>query len=172
MTYSNDMSIAPQSKVDQALGRRWCMHAEIKGTDASVQLRARLEQTVRRAPSSRAVVVRFDRASVVVTFSSYGDGPGQAHQDGFEFLESVGVPDTAKYTLEQVPVSSIAPPLPDLIGVKEVARLLRVTRQRASEIARAPGRYPKPVTRVEATPLWLLEEVREFASTNGVGAES
>jgi hypothetical protein len=43
--------------------------------------------------------------------------------------------------------------LPDLVGVAEVARLLNVSKQRASELARSPE-FPRPIEVLAAGPIW------------------
>lgn len=55
------------------------------------------------------------------------------------------------------------PTLPQLIGVQELATLLDVTKQRASELARA-SHFPSPVTTLASGPIWLEPVVREFVA--------
>lgn len=43
--------------------------------------------------------------------------------------------------------------VPELVGVAEVAQILKVSKQRASELARSPG-FPKPFALLASGPVW------------------
>jgi hypothetical protein len=53
------------------------------------------------------------------------------------------------------------PAFPQLLGVTEVARLLGVTRQRASAIQTSAG-FPAPVARLATGPVWTLPSISRF----------
>jgi len=53
-------------------------------------------------------------------------------------------------------------PIPQLLGVAEVANLLKVSRQRASELAQSEM-FPPPVARLSAGPIWLRTSIVAFA---------
>jgi len=53
--------------------------------------------------------------------------------------------------------------VPDLLGVAELAALLKVSRQRASELARARG-FPKPVVTLKAGPVWRRSTVARYTT--------
>lgn len=53
--------------------------------------------------------------------------------------------------------------LTNLVGVSELAKLLDVSRQRASELARS-RQFPKPIAVLASTPVWLEDAVKQFAS--------
>jgi hypothetical protein len=53
-------------------------------------------------------------------------------------------------------------PIPQLVGVAEVANLLKVSRQRASELAQS-AMFPPPVARLSAGPIWLRSSIVAFA---------
>lgn len=56
-----------------------------------------------------------------------------------------------------------APTFPSVIGVSELSRILGVSRQRASELARA-AHFPKPFAELASGPVWLEPTVRRFVS--------
>lgn len=51
--------------------------------------------------------------------------------------------------------------LPELVGVSELARMLDVSRQRASELART-DRFPDPIAELDAGPVWIRLAVEAF----------
>lgn len=53
--------------------------------------------------------------------------------------------------------------VPDLIGVAELAQLLNVSRQRASELARSRG-FPKPLVTLKAGPVWRRSSVARYTA--------
>ena len=55
------------------------------------------------------------------------------------------------------------PTFPNVIGVSELSRMLGVSRQRASELARA-GHFPKPFVQLASGPVWLEPTVHRFVS--------
>ena len=50
----------------------------------------------------------------------------------------------------------------ELVGPKEVADLLGVSRQRVTQLARQPG-FPKPVAVLKAGKIWDADEIRAWA---------
>lgn len=61
------------------------------------------------------------------------------------------------------------PPVPELVGVSEIAQLLAddgapVTRQRASAVARRPD-FPEAVARLASGPVWTEDSVRNFVES-------
>jgi hypothetical protein len=62
---------------------------------------------------------------------------------------------------EEVDLELSRPSFPQLVGVTEVARLLDVTRQRASILAQG-AEFPAPVAVLAAGPVWTLPSVRRF----------
>jgi predicted DNA-binding transcriptional regulator AlpA len=50
------------------------------------------------------------------------------------------------------------PDTPQLVGVAEVAQLLRVSRQRVSELARARN-FPKPIAHLKSGPIWRRTQI-------------
>lgn len=56
------------------------------------------------------------------------------------------------------------PTFPAVIGISELASMLDVSRQRASELARSEH-FPKPFAQLAAGPLWLEPNIRDFVAT-------
>jgi hypothetical protein len=54
-----------------------------------------------------------------------------------------------------------------LVGVQEVAQLLRVTRQRVDAIARSHTDFPEPVGRLAAGRIWRRSAILAWAKRNG-----
>ncbi|MGH2747285.1 MAG: hypothetical protein ACRDKB_05120 [Actinomycetota bacterium] len=55
------------------------------------------------------------------------------------------------------------PTFPNIIGVSELAQILDVSRQRASELARA-AHFPKPFAGLASGPVWLEPTIRRFVA--------
>jgi predicted DNA-binding transcriptional regulator AlpA len=53
--------------------------------------------------------------------------------------------------------------IPQLVGIREIAKFLGVSPQRASELAKS-GSFPRPVTKLASGPVWLEASMRQFAS--------
>ncbi len=56
------------------------------------------------------------------------------------------------------------PSLPELVGVAEVAELLKVSRQRASALARSES-FPSPVVALRSGPVWTRASVNRFVES-------
>lgn len=56
------------------------------------------------------------------------------------------------------------PTFPNVVGVSELAEMLGVSRQRASELARSPG-FPAPFTMLAAGPVWIEPNVSDYIKT-------
>lgn len=56
------------------------------------------------------------------------------------------------------------PTYPSLLGVTELAGILGVSRQRASELARSSS-FPAPFVELAAGPVWIEDNVRHFCET-------
>lgn len=58
----------------------------------------------------------------------------------------------------------LAPAVPELMGLADIAELLGVSRQRARELADTAA-FPDPVQRLRSGPLFIADEVRRFHAT-------
>jgi predicted DNA-binding transcriptional regulator AlpA len=50
----------------------------------------------------------------------------------------------------------------NLAGIREIAELLGVSRQRVNQLAEGKG-FPKPLGRVAAGPVWKLSDIEAWA---------
>jgi hypothetical protein len=64
-------------------------------------------------------------------------------------------------TVEDQEAALATPTFPDLVGVTEAARLLRVSRQRLDQL-RAGSDFPEPIVRLAAGPVWLRSSIEGF----------
>lgn len=64
-------------------------------------------------------------------------------------------------TVEDQEAALGEPTFPDLVGVTEAARLLRVSRQRLDQL-RGSSDFPKPIVRLAAGPVWLRSSIEGF----------
>ena len=71
------------------------------------------------------------------------------------------VVDVRVQTLKQLGRELEAPAIPALAGISEIAEILGVSRQRASELAGSDA-FPKPVANLAAGPVWLGSTVLSF----------
>lgn len=53
---------------------------------------------------------------------------------------------------------------PELVGIAEIADLLKITRQRASALQTRAG-FPLPVAQLRSGPVWRLSDLSAFATT-------
>jgi predicted DNA-binding transcriptional regulator AlpA len=82
------------------------------------------------------------------------------HRVGFP-----GSPEIARIqveTVEQLARSLAEPNIPELAGVAEVSKMLRVSKQRVSELLKG-NRFPRPITVLEASPVWRSTTILRFA---------
>ncbi len=68
-------------------------------------------------------------------------------------------------TMEELERRLNEPPVPELIGVAELAGLLDVTKQRVSYLAKGTAGFPKPFATLAAGPVWLKPTVTRFVET-------
>lgn len=152
-----------------AAGNRWMVHVEVRGDGPAVlAFRSNLETKLDEVPSKRAAVVMMEVGLVSLTFSAFGDNFAMASDDAQLVISSFEVPSSG------LTVNMLAPdelerrrssPFPRLMGVKEVAESLGCSRQWVSELARKDsGDFPRPVSHVQATPIWLGDEVEEWTA--------
>lgn len=100
-----------------------------------------------------------------MTFTVAGDDIASASKAAIKTASRFGTvvglevitTDEADRRLEQ-------PAFPPLAGIREVAELLGVSRQRASELQTRPG-FPAPVALLAAGPVWRVGDLSSFAET-------
>jgi hypothetical protein len=68
-------------------------------------------------------------------------------------------------TAEELDRELAQPAIPPLLGVAELADRLSVTRQRASDLAKASSFPPKPVAVLASGPIWVEPTVTHHLGT-------
>ncbi len=68
-------------------------------------------------------------------------------------------------TMEELDRRLQEPPLPEVVGVAELAQMLRVTKQRVSYLAHAQTGFPRPFATLAAGPVWLKPTLLRFVET-------
>jgi len=58
---------------------------------------------------------------------------------------------------------NLAPQLPEMVGVAEVAAMLGVSRQRVSALTRTHDNFPPPLVELAAGPIWQRSAIEAFA---------
>ena len=119
--------------------------------------------------------VSYGRHTMSARFYVAAESPTKAADSGLGLLLSalrkVG-PRTPLTSVVGVEVQAIhdldraldEPNLPDLVGVDEVAKMLEVSKQRASELARRAN-FPKPIARLASGPVWKKASIARHART-------
>jgi hypothetical protein len=128
------------------------------------------------ALSDHAPAVSVGSGEMSVRFFVRADSPWQAIKEGMAFFDKgalrADIPRLASHitkaeawkadTLRRWVAKPDSIEMAKLVGVAEVAEILGVTRQRASEISRKRD-FPAPLTTLAATPIWLASSVERFA---------
>ena len=65
-------------------------------------------------------------------------------------------------TVEDQETALGEPSFPDILGVTEAARLLRVSRQRVDQLRAEHPDFPKPIVRLASGPIWLRSSIEGF----------
>lgn len=100
------------------------------------------------------------------------DSPLRAAESGFRLFRSAlekaniktpqyQVADVEIQSLEDLDRKLMESTIPDLIGVAELAKILRVSKQRASGLARIPD-FPKPIARLASGPVWKKTAIARY----------
>jgi nucleotide-binding universal stress UspA family protein len=79
----------------------------------------------------------------------------------------LGLESFALHSRREYDTTILRPEVPPLMGISEIAKRLKVSRQRASQLARE-GRFGEPLTRLDATPVWSADTIDAvLAGTHG-----
>lgn len=133
------------------------------------------------ALKGHAPAVSYSPHTISVRFCVDADSPGRASQSGLRLAHSalkkagIEIPPARIVGCE---IQSLAgldrelgePNVPDMVGVAELAKLLKVSKQRASELARVRD-FPKPFVVLESGPVWrkstLVSHLRRWRRQPG-----
>lgn len=130
------------------------LHAVVSGRPVEGPPRYGVRLSVEAESPEAAITTGVDHVRAAATEAGLPDWP-VVHVDCM-------TEDELDRSIEQ-------PPVPELVGVSEIARLLAedgaaVTRQRASAITRR-GDFPEPVARLASGPVWTRDSVRNFVES-------
>jgi len=84
-------------------------------------------------------------------------------------VDDAGLPASSIVRVETITEAELdrelaRPAFPELVGVGEIAELLGVTRQRASEVQTREG-FPAPVARLKSGPVWTRASITTFVES-------
>jgi hypothetical protein len=120
-----------------------------------------LEELARYAPALSFAANRLD-VRFSVDASSASDAFAQALKLFDKALPGAETVRAEIETAEELDRALAASNVPELVGVAELADLLNVSRQRASELARS-REFPKPWVVLKAGPVWKRSSIARFA---------
>ncbi len=68
-------------------------------------------------------------------------------------------------TMEELERRLQEPAIPEVVGVKELADMLKVSKQRASELARTESGFPKPIQVLASGPVWIKPSILKYCES-------
>lgn len=119
-----------------------------------------------------APVVSYGLHVMSVRFCVHADSPDRAAKDGLMVakfaMHRAGLGSEGIVAFEISDRSDLArtleePNVPDLIGVDELAKILKVSKQRASELAKRRD-FPRPIVRLASGPVWKKSTIARFVA--------
>ncbi len=145
----------------------WSVLIEADGSDTigDAEVEALIDALATYAP-----VVSYGRGSLSVRLTVEADSVRHAIDNALDVVTSSPTVDGATIVrVEAQTDESLSQELgidavPDLIGVAELANLLHVSKQRASELARRPD-FPAPRDVLAAGPIWSRATVLQYVRT-------
>jgi len=151
--------------------RQWNVRFEINRPE--VTLTEDHADQVMAALASYGSSVSYSSHTLSARFCVEANSSQRAHQSGLRLFRSalqktgVRIPAGSPIECEIMAAEDLdrvlaEPNVPDLVGVDEVARMLDVSKQRASQLAKKPE-FPKPVVRLASGPVWKKVAVARFA---------
>ena len=123
------------------------------------------------ALSSHSPSVSYGPHAMSARLCVEADSPKRALDSGLSLLRSAlkardllsGIVGAEVQALDDLDKSLQDPSMPDLVGVDEVAKMLEVSKQRASELAKRQD-FPKPIARLAAGPVWKKAAIARHVS--------
>jgi len=132
---------------------------------ANYRIHPTMHDQVAKSFAGRGPVMAQGPDTIRVVFGVTGPDIRTAQKDAIETAEDVvallGLPESplnsVKVCLQYSEVHGSAV----LVGLREVASILGVSRQRAVQLTQRPD-FPAPIQRLRATPVWIESEIRSF----------
>jgi hypothetical protein len=123
------------------------------------------------ALADRSPAVSFDTHSISARFSLLADSPETATQEGLNAFmmamrEAGARGEVERIRFEMEPAEDLDRRVlesnaPDLVGVHEIAELLGVTKQRASDLASSDG-FPRSVANLASGRVWRKSDIARY----------
>lgn len=138
---------------------------EIEALSGDLRLDDDLADSVIEALAPNAPAVSFDSKRLSVRFNVKAATETEAFTEGDRLFRKA-MPGAQPVrveleTVEELDRELAASDVPDLVGVAELAALLHVSRQRASELAQS-REFPKPWVVLRSGPVWKRSTVARF----------
>lgn len=123
-----------------------------------------------------AIALEQDGSGIGVSMNLTADSPAEVSSRASSIVEqalgrimhqsgkprnALAVVEIEAKTLERLEREIETPNYPDLCGITELARMIGVTRQRASALAASPG-FPRPLAVLASGPVWPKAWVQRF----------
>lgn len=116
--------------------------------------------------------VSYGGSTLSARFCVKADSPSRAVVSGLRALRSgmraagiksseFKVSGAEIQSLEELDRKLMEPNVPDLIGVAELAKILEVSKQRVSDLARG-HEFPRPIARLASGPVWKKSALARF----------
>lgn len=127
-------------------------------------------ETLLEELADHAASVSYAPRAIAVRMFVEGTAPEEAIRVGLRVfsrsLKRAGIDASSIVDVEAQAWHDLAraidePNIPELVSVSEVARILEVSRQRVSELARSPE-FPAPVARLAVGPIWKKSAILRF----------
>jgi hypothetical protein len=118
------------------------------------------------APHRAAVAASPGRVSATMSAPGYETSDAAANAVGYmrSALRRGDVVAVEVLTEAEADARLAQPAFPELVGIAEIANLLGVSRQRASELQTRDG-FPAPVAVLRSGPVWRKGDLTSFAAT-------
>jgi len=144
----------------------WRVRADAVGTQP---LDPRVVMLIRDALHRLGVQVTFDRYGLTIRVTVEASSPHEAAQKAMDLVRGA-LPDPRILMPVRLEVAEelASAPSPsgaaEIIGIAELATMLLVTKQRASELAKSPE-FPRPLAILKAGPVWTRASVARYLTT-------
>lgn len=149
------------------MAREWSVAVEAHG-DAFKRNDEDLADNILDAFSGRSPSVRTGHGHLSFRFDVQADNAKEAFKQAWVLVRTALPTLEPNWmcleTVEDLKNRLMEPYTPDLVGVAEVAKLLGVTKQRASDLVHA-DHFPPPVATLAAGPIWRRSQLARFANS-------
>jgi hypothetical protein len=128
----------------------------------------RTAKLIRDALQRLGVHVTFDRNGLTLSLFVQASSPHEAAQQGMNIvrrcLPGPSVLTTVRLEVYEELANAGQASAPELLGIAELAAMLGVSKQRASELARS-AEFPRPRVTLKAGPVWTRASIVRYMAT-------